>query len=321
MTYINDMRNNEYVREKQLANGICSYNYTNKAFFQGVWDNQTVHARGLFCRGDQVVARSYDKFFAVGERPETQEDVLFSNLEYPVNVFRKENGYLGIVSYDPEVDDLFIASKSTNEGDFANRLREILYSGAYDVDTLKCILKIDNVSAVFEVIDPDFDPHIVEYHNPQLVLLDLIYNDFEYSHEVYHYIIQVAKAVGVKCKLWMKTIYDEKEMRQFYQQMKSTKNMEGFVCEDAGGYMFKVKTNWYKYWKRMRSVRDAIYHKKTRSQIWQRYRLNENDTEVYDMMEEIVPIYYAITEQLPSMIFLRKKYELRQSVKEYMSGQ
>ena len=48
-----------------------------------------------------VVARSYPKFFNVNERPETRFGMLQYKLKFPVTVYVKENGFLGMVSYNP----------------------------------------------------------------------------------------------------------------------------------------------------------------------------------------------------------------------------
>ena len=76
----------------------------------------------------KVAARAYDKFFNINERPETKFDMLQHKLQFPVTSYVKENGYLGIVSYDEYNDDLFIASKSTIDSQFAQWLKEAIYS-------------------------------------------------------------------------------------------------------------------------------------------------------------------------------------------------
>lgn len=57
------LRRNKYIREKKFSN-ISSFNYTDQAFHNRVWDEQTTKARGLYLdtvKG-KVVARAYDKF-------------------------------------------------------------------------------------------------------------------------------------------------------------------------------------------------------------------------------------------------------------------
>ena len=123
------LRANRYIQEKKFGN-ISSFNFTNKAFYDKVWDEQTTKARGLYIdtfKG-KVAARAYDKFFNINERPETKFDMLQHKLQFPVTAYVKENGYLGIVSYDEYNDDLFIASKSTTDSQFAEWLKEAIYN-------------------------------------------------------------------------------------------------------------------------------------------------------------------------------------------------
>ena len=55
-------------------------------------------------------ARSYEKFFKINEVRETELAALKSRLQFPVKTYVKENGFLAIVSYDYNSDDLFIAA-------------------------------------------------------------------------------------------------------------------------------------------------------------------------------------------------------------------
>lgn len=111
---INSLRANKYIQEKKFGN-ISSFNFTKDAFYGKVWDDQTTKARGLFIDTykNKVAARAYEKFFNINERKETKLNMLQNKLQFPVTAYVKENGYLGIVSYDEYNDDLFIASKST----------------------------------------------------------------------------------------------------------------------------------------------------------------------------------------------------------------
>ena len=84
MNEVDMLRNNPLVREKHLANGISSFNFSNKCFFNQAWDDINVKARGLFVKDNNVVARSYNKFFNIGERPETEMNSLRENLVFPV---------------------------------------------------------------------------------------------------------------------------------------------------------------------------------------------------------------------------------------------
>jgi hypothetical protein len=54
---------------------ISSFNFTEAAFNNKVWNAQTIKARGLFidAKTNKVLGRSYDKFFNVDEVPSVQQ--------------------------------------------------------------------------------------------------------------------------------------------------------------------------------------------------------------------------------------------------------
>ena len=122
------LRNNKFVKEKKLGNGISSFNFTREAFYSANWTRQTVLARGLFIDTDnnKIMARSYEKFFRINEVRETEMIALKNRLKFPVKAYVKENGFLGIVSYNYKTDDLFIATKSSDKGDCAEYFNKIL---------------------------------------------------------------------------------------------------------------------------------------------------------------------------------------------------
>lgn len=263
MNEVDMLRNSSLVREKHLANGISSFNFSNKCFFNQAWDSINVKARGLFVKDNKVVARSYNKFFNIGERPETEMDSLRENLVFPVCAYVKSNGFLAMISADPTEDGkLFIASKSTNEGDFAGYIRDVLDKTLTTVqqEEFAEYLHKNDCTAVFECIDPIHDPHIVEYTHPHLVLLDLVGNFFNYSHADYDSLVDVATYYGFYVKTLSKTIANWQEFEDFIDKWAARANIEGFVFEDADGFMVKYKTPWYKNWKQARGVLQQVWN-------------------------------------------------------------
>lgn len=230
--------------------------------FDKAWDSVNTKARGLFVKNNNVVARSYNKFFNIGERPETEMASLRKNLMFPVCAYVKSNGFLAMISADPvENGKLFIASKSTNEGDFAEYIRDVLdktLTTAQQEEFAEYLHKND-CTAVFECIDPIHDPHIVEYSHPHLVLLDLVYNDFNYSHAEYNTLLDVAGHFGFYCKVLSKVIANWQEFEAFIDKWAARAYIEGFVFEDANGFMVKYKTPWYKNWKQARGVLQQVW--------------------------------------------------------------
>lgn len=49
--YLDELKNNEYVREKALCGNVHSFNYSNKAFFEGRWNSVTTRARTFLRHG------------------------------------------------------------------------------------------------------------------------------------------------------------------------------------------------------------------------------------------------------------------------------
>lgn len=257
------LRKNKYIQEKRFGN-ISSFNFTRNAFYDKIWDEQTTKARGLYINvpRQKVVARAYDKFFNINERPETKFDMLQNRLAFPVDVYVKENGFLGIVSYNEEDDTLFITTKSNPDGDYAQWLREMLHEqcSAATLEQIKQYSKDHNVSFVFECVDMKNDPHIIDYEDNRLFLLDIVHNDISYRKYSYNKLLEVSNVFGLTCKEKACTIESWQEFFDWYYDVTNEdykydgKNIEGFVIEDMNGYMVKLKLRYYNFWKFMRSV-------------------------------------------------------------------
>lgn len=257
------LRSNRYIQEKKFGN-ISSFNFTSKAFYDKVWDEQTTKARGLYLdtMKGKVAARAYDKFFNINERPETKFDMLQYKLQFPVTAYVKENGFLGIVSYNEYEDDLFIASKSTIDSQFAQWFKEMLYEkiSSENIEKMKNFIKEHNVSFVFECVDMKNDPHIIEYPNSELFLLDIVQNDMNFSKYEYDAMVDIANQFGITPKEKAFEIATWQEFFDWYYDILEEdyeyngRKIEGFVIEDSVGYMTKLKLAYYNFWKFMRSI-------------------------------------------------------------------
>ena len=113
------------IRETELDNNISSFNFTHKAFYNKNWNDLTCKARGLFLdtNSGKVVARGYEKFFNVNEKRETELEHLIATFKGKITCYKKENGFLGIMSWVN--GKLFMASKSTNVGTYAEYFKKI----------------------------------------------------------------------------------------------------------------------------------------------------------------------------------------------------
>ena len=257
------LRQNRFIQEKQYGN-ISSFNFTKQAFYDKVWDDQTTKARGLYINvpKQKVVARAYDKFFNVNERPETKLDMLQYKLTFPAVAYVKENGFLGIVSYNEEDESLFITTKSCPDGDYAGWLRDMLEAKvpAETREKMRTYARDNNVSFVFECVDMKNDPHIIEYPESKLFLLDIVYNDMQYRKYGFEQMCSVADEFGLTHKEKAFVLESWQEFFDWYYEVVSEdykyngREIEGFVVEGADGYMVKLKLAYYNFWKFMRSI-------------------------------------------------------------------
>lgn len=257
------IRNSYDIREMKLGDGISSFNFTRNAFYKKHWDEITTTARGLFIDTNtgKIVARGYQKFFNVNERRETElEHLIVKFKDKKITMYKKENGFLGIMSWVN--DKLFLASKSTNQGDFAGYFEELFLKSGIDKEKLELFLKSNDVSLAWEVIDVENDPHIIEYPESKLVLLDIIHNQYDFKREPYEEVTKLAKYIGCECKTIYKEFDNVREFHNWYIENTDEDNMnhvdiEGVVIE-CGDIMTKLKFPYYNFWKLMRRTKEKL---------------------------------------------------------------
>jgi predicted kinase len=262
--FIEYMVNHKEINEKHLGGNIYSYNFTRAAFQDKIWDDINIKARGLFINKNtkEIVSRSYNKFFNVNERSFTKMNALADNLKFPVQVYDKPNGYLGTVGYDSESDKLIFTSKSDINTEHAEWLRDLFYQtfDELSVTFVKEYLQENNLNLVFEVIKVEADPHIIEYANDKLVLLDIVKRQVVYEKLPYEEVVRVADIFEIECKKLAHTFENWTDMYKWYRDVSQDMSLrtEGFVIEDDVGFMTKIKLPYYNFWKQFRGVKDKF---------------------------------------------------------------
>ena len=263
MPMLEQLRVSKDIKETPLEDNISSFNFTSRAFHNKHWNEATIKARGLFVdtEKDKVVARGYEKFFNVNERRETElEHLLVKFKDSKITCYKKENGFLGIMSYVN--GKLFIASKSTNVGEFADMFRKIYEESGINKQQLEKYLSENDVSLTFEVIDTINDPHLIKYDKSKLVLLDIIHNDYEFKREPYEKVVELSKLINCECKSVYVEFDNIRDFHRWYLENTdeddlSKEDIEGVVIE-CNGIMTKLKFPYYKFWKFMRVLKDRI---------------------------------------------------------------
>jgi predicted kinase len=260
---IHDLLSDENIKKKSLGNNVVSFNFSRDVFNDKNWYDITLKARGLFVNVNtgEIVARSWNKFFNIGENDNHTMSALEKRMKFPCRIYQKENGFLGLIGYNKEIDDLFICTKSTNEGEFVEYFKEVLVG--YDLEKIKGICRDNNVTLSFEVIHPK-DPHIIRYNGMAVYLLNVVYNEFDYKAVPQKRWTELGLDIFPQKKFVTSftTFEDFKnwygDIHQNYSYALDGKYVEGFVVECNDNFMFKIKTTYYKTWKCLRGALETL---------------------------------------------------------------
>ena len=258
---INEMIGHKFITVKECDYNLISLNFNREAFNKKKWNDLTIKARGLFVDRDsgEVKIRSYNKFFNYGER-HVNLGYLHKYATYPIRVFKKYNGFLGLASV---IDgNIVLASKSVTSGKYKDIFQSIWDKVESEVkQLLKQTMIENNCTVVFEVVSPEYDPHIIKYDKEHLYLLDFIENkldidthniDLEFSENLMKK-VEFSSTILTKKELITK-LENYNELYNFLdEKAKSLEEFEGYVLCDNSGLMFKFKLPYYMLWKERRT--------------------------------------------------------------------
>ena len=279
---VNKMIKSPHVKVKECDPNLYSINFNREAFQKGIWNEITLRARGLFVDRNtgEVKARSYNKFFDIQDAVNTGYE-----FKFPIYAYKKENGFLGIISIDSSTEEFIFASKSTTNGDHVDMIKD-LFNKSFTIEMsnrLKNLLRENNCSMLVEVLHEN-DQHIIDrgwlgsYDN-MIYILDFVENKLDIGtgdinpsfsasmfDEFKSYVLNGDKYPnGLKEKEFIKTIKSKEELDEFIMEVKNSFNswiprqyVEGVVFTDRSGKMFKCKTEYYSTWKRRRGIFDKI---------------------------------------------------------------
>ena len=258
---INEMIRHQFINVKECEHNLISLNFNREAFNKKKWNDLTIKARGLFVDKDsgEVKIRSYNKFFNFGER-HVNLGYLKKYATYPIRAFKKYNGFLGLASVVN--GEVVLTSKSVTSGKYKDIFQDIWNKVEDEVkELLKKTMIENNCTAVFEVVSPEYDPHIIKYDKEHLYLLDFIENkldldthniDLEFSENLMKKVEFSSDLLTKKEELTRLENYDE--LYNFLaEKEKSLEEFEGYVLCDNSGFMFKFKLPYYNLWKTRRA--------------------------------------------------------------------
>ncbi len=238
-------------------------NYTQKVQFDKLWDKYTKMCRGLILDANHnIVARPFQKFFNLGETPET----MIQNLPNEIpKITEKMDGSLGILYFDNFLPS--IATRGAFESPQAawatNWIRQ---KGLYSYDFM------EGYTYLFEIICSE-SKNVVNYDFEGLVLIAVISNkdgkedDDDVFNEAYR--------LNFKCP----QAYQEK-IEDIVEGLKTDKGTEheGVVCKYSNGLRLKIKSDDYK---RLHKILSGF----SETNIWEALSQGKS----LDSMAELVP--------------------------------
>ena len=321
---LREMYDSKWVQVKNLKDNVISFNFTRDAFEKGKWDTITCHARGLFVdkTDGHVVGRSYSKFFNYKQHETTEPAYMKEHIKWPLIGYKKENGFLGIVSKDKNGVHFF--TKSSDEGDYVNwfigvlcdnygiKVGDYTYSEAYNEfektggfdcnedlkfefdeaiialeDKLNPLLK-EGYSYVFECVDKYNDPHIIKYDTNKIILLEVFKNQLKEEHVSYDELFNISCDLQVHLKKKELEFNNWEEFEQWKDKFRQGTTQwdckhEGYVFEDQNGYRVKFKSSFYNFWKQMRALKDILAGGRTNKKVYK----TKEEIQVVKLMEEL----------------------------------
>lgn len=257
-TFVDTLYSDPDVKEKSVAGtDIIAHNFTKDVFFQkggNRWTPRTLSARGMFTRENDIVGRGFKKFFNVDENDTSGLDTL----TYPVELYVKWNGFLGISFWDDKISAPRFLTKGGMEEWTPNKaknpivLKNIVEHTGYLSLVSSYLEEHKENSVLFEMITPD-DKHIIDYDDTVMSVPIAVINN-ETGLPV------MVDEVNIFDINPLKHADNEEELRNILADIDTWEDpIEGVVIRGQNK-MLKYKTSFYKRSKEMRG-RLGIYNR------------------------------------------------------------
>ncbi|MBC8110354.1 MAG: hypothetical protein H7Y04_04775 [Verrucomicrobia bacterium] len=207
--------------QKHPSAALFIYNYSSKAQYERVWNEITLHCRGLILDADHaIVARPFAKFFNLEEHK--SEEIPDTNFE----VFEKLDGSLGILYW---LDNQpFMATRGSFSSEQSAKATQMLYQNyAHTFSQLD-----KSKTYLFEIIYPE-NRIVVDYGKQEdLILLAII--DKQTGQD------EPLQDIGFQLVKRYDGIADLQKLKALQEE-----NKEGFVIKFSNGFRVKVKFEEY----------------------------------------------------------------------------
>ena len=208
---------------------LIIFNYTARAMYAGTWNSVERVCRGLIVHMPTatIAARPFDKFFNLGEQPETAIEALPVG---PVEVTEKVDGSLGVLYRAP--DGHAVATRGSFTGPQAVWATEFLRAN-YRLEGLP-----DDLTLLFEIVYPENrDGLVIDYGDRHMLVLVGARRFGGYDCN-YRELTELAGRHGFP----LPKIWDVAGLGELAELAGTLTGIEGWVVRFANGLRVKVKT-------------------------------------------------------------------------------
>ncbi len=233
---LNQLIADDYINvNKHPKTDLFIYNYSQKAQYEGLWNEWTLACRGLIMdKNHKIVARPFKKFFNLEESPEASVALtprggiisgeILTNEAF--EVYEKMDGSLGILYWAD--NEAHIATRGSFVSEQSQVATEMLHT-----QYAKTIPLLDKSKTyLFEIIYPE-NRIVLDYGSERkLVLLAIIDTETGTENKLQDIGFEVVKRYD--------GLNDLSKLKQLEED-----NREGFVVKFKNGFRVKVKFNEY----------------------------------------------------------------------------
>lgn len=298
-------KQNSVINEQQYE----IYCYTQKTFYEGKWDDYTIHARGVIFnvteKGKEYqINTPMPKIFNAGEHNVTEEKINIALTQDDVEVAMKVNGHLLMVSYDWKNNILVAHTKGSMDSPLVQKDLELLeawqnewfWKNVYDYFRTLNDAHGTSTTLMFEVL-ADYDPHLLLDEQKTIlngglsedcvVLLGIRLWDRTGGKIIDLLPLamrRVAQSIGVP---YTNEIH-LRGSRKNFRALKSQTNVEGYVIHSRSlEFKAKIKTDWY--------IRNRYKFYLTKDQVYAMLLKAKTEEELYSFVdEELYPLIKAL---------------------------
>lgn len=224
---------NEFILVERPGYSIINYVVSTPTTFSNQIEKE---CRGIaFDTHGDLIRRPFHKFFNIGEKAETQPDIISNQMKQSHLILEKLDGSM--------IAPFLVSGKirlGTKMGitDIALQV-ESWIDDRYLKFIKECI--DNNLTPIFEWVSPD-NKIVLNYTEPNLILTGIRDNYFG-QYTDYNSMVDIANSQGIS----VVKAYEpaSTNFNAFMKEVKALENKEGYVVRFQDGQMVKAKGDWY----------------------------------------------------------------------------